>query len=358
MEGMQMPYSKPLSNTLLKLLLPYALILFLVVVAVGAVLIPYAYQMTLERKKEALRELTSLAWHTLEYFHQLQNNNTLTKAQAMAQAKSFIRSMRYGKDNKQYFWVIDTQGITIVHPYRPDLEGKSLSASRDENGRFFIREFIETARREEFGFVEYKWQWNGNPNIIKKKISCVKAFKPWGWIIGTGVYLDDVGSAISSFSMIFIIVISVIIFLVAVLSYYLFRSIISSEKEKELAYDKLTEQEAKIRMLVEAIPDMLLRISRDGMVLDYKEPLAFATFIDPAEILDKTIEEAWPASLAKKILKAMEKAFADGKPHVIRFDCDEFDASPTNMRVEASFAVSDDNEILATFRDITKRKKK
>jgi hypothetical protein len=73
--------------------------------------------------------------------------------------------------------------------------------------------------------------------------------------------------------------------------------------------------------------------------------------------LDKTIEDAWPPQLAKKMLRAMEKTFADGKPHIIRFDCDDFDSAP-EMRIEASFAISDDNEILATFRDITKRKKK
>ena len=352
-----MPYSKPLSNTLLKLLLPYILILLLVAVGVGAILIPYAYHITLERKKTALSELTSLAWHTLYHYNKLHENGTLTKAQAMRQATSFVRSLRYGKDDKQYFWIIDTNGVTIVHPYRPDLEGAPISATRDEEGRFFIREFIEVAHLKEFGFVKYKWQLNENPKIIKEKISCVRAFKPWGWIIGTGAYLDDVETTISDFSIISAIVIGVIILLVATLSYYLFRSIICSENERSVAYDKLTTQEAKIRMLVEAIPDMLLRISSDGTVLDYKEPLNFAPFIDPVDILDKTIEEAWPAPLAKKMRRAMEKAFNDGKPHVIRFDCDDFD-SVSEMRIEASFVVSDEKEILATFRDITKRKKR
>ena len=352
-----MSYSKPSSNTLLKLLLPYILILFLVIVAVGAILIPYAYQMTLNSQKETLRELTSLSCHALEYYHKQQLNKKLTKEQAMKEAKSFIRSIRYGHDDKHYFWIIDSRGITIVHPYRPDLEGKPLSAFNENSGKMFIKEFVDTAQHEDFGFVEYKWQLNENPNIIKKKISCLKTFKPWDWIIGTGTYLDDVGTVTSAFSAILVLVVAVIIFFVAILSYYLFRSIITTEKDKHFAYEKLADQEAKIRMLVEAIPDMLLRISRDGTVLDYKEPLTFSTFIDPADILDKTLEEAWPASLAKKMLKAMEKAFADGKPHIIRFDCDDFELA-SEMKIEASFAVSDDNEILATFRDITKRKKK
>jgi hypothetical protein len=110
-------------------------------------------------------------------------------------------------------------------------------------------------------------------------------------------------------------------------------------------------------MLVEAIPDMLLRVRRDGMVLDYKEPLGFAPFIDPSDILDKTIDEAWPAAVAKKLLSAMEKAFNDGKPHTVRFTCEDFENS-SSMKIEASFVVSDDNEALATFRDISKRKKK
>ncbi|NOY75263.1 MAG: hypothetical protein GXP32_05665 [Kiritimatiellaeota bacterium] len=352
-----MPYSKTSSHTLLKLLLPYALILFLVALALGTILIPYAYHMTLERKKEALSELTSLAWHTLNYYHTLQENGNLTKNEAMTQAKAYIRTMRYGSDDKQYFWIIDTKGVPIVHPYRPDLEGTPLSAMRDQDGFFFIREFIQTAQRDGTGFVEYKWQWNDNPEIIKKKISCVKQFKPWGWIIGTGMYYDDATADISSFTVVIAGVLTVIVIFVSVLSYYLFKSVIHTEKEKRRAYEKLREQESKIRMLVEAIPDMLLRIRSDGMVLDYKEPLNFKPFIDPADILDKTINEAWPPLLARKILGALEKTFSDGKPHTIRFICEDFE-NPSDMKVEASFVVSGENEALASFRDITKRKKK
>ena len=352
-----MPYPKQTTNTLVKLLLPYAMILFLVSVALATILIPYAFYMTLARKKEALTELTSLVWHTLNYYHSLEKNGKLTKAQAMERAKNYVRSMRYGADDRQYFWIIDTNGLTIVHPYRPDLEGKPLSSVRDGNGLFFIREFIETATHEGSGFIEYKWQWNENRNVLKRKLSFVKIFKPWHWIIGTGMYYDDVRSDISGFTTLIFAVLTVIVFFVGVLSYYLFKSILRVERERKAAYEKLRKQEGKIRMLVEAIPDMLLRINADGMVLDYKEPLNFTPFIDPSEILDKTLDEAWPVPIAKKIRSAMAKTFNDRKPHTIRFTCEDFN-SPSSMKIEASFVVSDEGEVLASFHDITKRKKK
>ena len=351
-----MPYSKPSTNTLVKLLLPYALILILVSVALATILIPYAYHMTLERKKEALSELTSLAWHTLNYYHKLEESGKLTRAQAMERAKTYVRSMRYGSDDKQYFWIIDTSGLTIVHPYRSDLEGKPLSSARDNNGLYFVREFIETATHQGTGFVEYKWQWNESRNVLKRKLSCVKIFKPWHWIIGTGMYYDDVRSDISGFTVLLFVVLSVIVVFVGLLSYYLFKSILYAERDRKAAYEKLRKQESKIRMLVEAIPDMLLRINADGMVLDYKEPLNFEPFIDPSDILDKTIAEAWPASIAKKIISAMNKTFKDRKPHTIRFSCEDFN-SPSSMKIEASFVVSDEGEVLASFRNISKRKK-
>lgn len=104
-------------------------------------------------------------------------------------AIEFIKVVRYGPEQKDYFWINDMQGKMIVDPYLPDLEGKDLSNFKDQNGKEIFAEFIKVCREKGQGFVDYLWPMYEGKRPVPK-ISLVRLFKPWGWIIGTGVYLD------------------------------------------------------------------------------------------------------------------------------------------------------------------------
>jgi len=86
----------------------------------------------------------------------------------------------------------------IIHPYRTDLNGKDLSDYKDPDGKKVFLEIVNVVRKSGSGsgYVHYKWQANDNRSVIIPKISYVKVFLPWGWIIGTGVYIDDVNAEI------------------------------------------------------------------------------------------------------------------------------------------------------------------
>ena len=75
----------------------------------------------------------------------------------------------------------------IVHPYRPDLEGKDISEFADPNGKRLFVEFVKVVKAKKAGYVDYEWQWKDDPGRIVPKISYVKGFEPWGWIVGTGI---------------------------------------------------------------------------------------------------------------------------------------------------------------------------
>ncbi|MCK5312830.1 MAG: methyl-accepting chemotaxis protein, partial [Desulfobacteraceae bacterium] len=104
-------------------------------------------------------------------------------------ARSIIETMRWDSDGKGYFWIQDTGGNMIMHPIKPSLNGKALLGLKDPDGKFFFKAMDDIAKEKGAGFVDYKWPKPGFEKPVDK-ISYVKLFKDWGWIIGGGMYVD------------------------------------------------------------------------------------------------------------------------------------------------------------------------
>ena len=345
--------TRPFKKTVLKLILPSVLMVLLTLFAIFFIFIPMAEKAALKKKEETLKNLIQVASSSLVYYHELETKNACSLALAQESAKNHIRSLRYGKEQKQYFWIIDQHGTNIVHPYRPDFEGVSNINLTDADGKMFIRDIIHTVRNDGEGFVFYKWQVNDNPDLVEKKIVYVKIFAPWGWIIGTGVYMDDIKLDIASATWTILLTIVMITVLVAIVYTFVVKDLLSIEKKRESSVEQLMLKSSKKQTLLEAIPDMIMRIDRNGVVLDYKEPLGVSPFIDPAEILDNRIADTWPDDIAEQVLAAIEKVFETSSLQMIVL---HYEKSPSEIIIiESHFVLSDENEVLATFRDITKR---
>ncbi|WP_373035399.1 methyl-accepting chemotaxis protein [Sulfurimonas sp.] len=117
------------------------------------------------------------------------NKNTTSKAQLQKHIQYVIASARYGKNG--YFWINDTTPKMIMHPIKPELDGKDLSTVKDPNGVYLFKEMAKAVESKDDGVVNYYWS---KPGFEKPqpKVSYVKVFKPYGWIIGTGAYVSDV----------------------------------------------------------------------------------------------------------------------------------------------------------------------
>ncbi|EXI66767.1 MAG: Methyl-accepting chemotaxis protein 4 [Candidatus Accumulibacter adjunctus] len=128
--------------------------------------------------------------------HELAGNGTLSDDEARKGAAEALRHMRYG--DGEYFFILDTQHRFVMHPLKPELEGKSGAEMRDPNGKALIQELVRTARASERGgLVEYVFARAGSEQPAPK-ISYAAEFKPWGWVYGTGIYVDDVSAAFRS----------------------------------------------------------------------------------------------------------------------------------------------------------------
>ncbi len=113
----------------------------------------------------------------------------LTIAQKKSKAAAIIKNLRYGPENKDYFWINDSNPTMIMHPYKPQLDGKNLSNSKDPNGKFLFKEFVKVCKENGQGFVDYYWPKYGSDKP-QPKLSYVKIYKDWDWIIGSGVYIE------------------------------------------------------------------------------------------------------------------------------------------------------------------------
>jgi PAS domain S-box-containing protein len=203
---------------LVRIILPTILAVVLFFSAIVFLFIPAIERASLEQKKELLYELTTAAWSIIASCEHEERQGMLTQDEAQQQAIRQIGSLQYGRQMKDYFWIINMQPRMIMHPYRKDLIGRDLSNYADADGKRLFVEMTDMVKRQAAGFVQYRWQGSDDPDRIGgTKLSYVKGFAPWGWIVGTGVYTEDIRQTVSSLTYTSITVSLVILALIVAL---------------------------------------------------------------------------------------------------------------------------------------------
>ena len=227
-----------------RIFLPVVLTVLLFVMTIFLWIIPEMKDRFLDGKREVIRELVASAWSSLDDYARRERTGELSRAEAQHQAIAHIRALRYGEGMKDYFWINDMQPHMIMHPYRPDLEGKNISTFTDPAGKRLFVEFVDTVRAKGAGFVDYQWQWMDDPTRIVPKISYVMGFEPWGWIIGTGIYVEDVHAQISAIIRKTTAICIFILVLIILLSIHIVWHGIEVTREKKQAEERaLVKQE-------------------------------------------------------------------------------------------------------------------
>ena len=148
----------------------------------------------LASKKDQVRNLIDLPYSIISADYRLEQSGQITRSEAQARAIDAIRALRYDRTN--YFWIMDMQPVMVMHPIEPELNGEDLSRYTDPHGKMVFVAMVRTVKNNGQGFVSYLWPRPGgsDPTPVPK-LSFVKRFEPWGWVIGTGIYVDDVDAA-------------------------------------------------------------------------------------------------------------------------------------------------------------------
>jgi len=113
---------------------------------------------------------------------------------AEAEVRRILHSLTYGDDG--YFFVYDKQGVNLVHPIQPELVGQNLSGLQDRNGKYVIRDLLQLAQ-EGGGFYRYIWR-KPSKGDLEDKLSYVVQIPKLNWMMGTGLYIDDIANEVSA----------------------------------------------------------------------------------------------------------------------------------------------------------------
>ncbi len=150
-------------------------------------------KLLLEERKAGVRQVVEAAAAVAQNFHALAVAGKMPDAEARVRAADVIRAIRYSGD--EYVWINDMVPRMIMHPIKPELDGKDLSGNKDPDGKALFVDFVRVVQDKGAGFSSYLWPKVGSDKPVQK-VAYVKGFAPWGWVIGSGVYVDNVDTAI------------------------------------------------------------------------------------------------------------------------------------------------------------------
>ncbi|MCB0750520.1 MAG: cache domain-containing protein, partial [Ignavibacteriae bacterium] len=203
--------------------IPFALFLLLEI-------LPSIKASMLENKKANIKQTVEVAYGILQTLNEDYTEGKLTLDEAKNEAIHQIKQLRFADDN--YFWLNDDYPNMIMHPFKPELNGKSLRENKDPNGVYIFNEMVKVCKQNGEGFVDYHWPKPGYKAPIPK-ISFVKHFDQWNWIIGAGLYVEDVNESIAALSSKIFLIFGIL--LLVSFSLIIFSSLKISKPIKELS---------------------------------------------------------------------------------------------------------------------------
>ncbi|WP_253658426.1 MULTISPECIES: cache domain-containing protein [unclassified Vibrio] len=219
------------------------------------------HQNLIQSKEAALKDTVDVAFDSISYIY---NDPTLEEGVAKTHVKAILNRLSYGADG--YFFAYDKYGTNLVHPVLPELVGENLLYLEDENGDRLIEALLYQAQSGG-GFHQYLWQKPSTGEVVPK-LSYAAWLDKWEWMIGTGLYIEDVSQEVANmraavnkniettfFSVVVILAVTVAVIIVLTLAINLHEHRLADKNLKELAHKTVMFQEDEKKHLARELHD-------------------------------------------------------------------------------------------------------
>ncbi|HOW82430.1 MAG TPA: cache domain-containing protein, partial [Spirochaetota bacterium] len=278
-------------NRILAIIAPAFLTLVLIVLSVIFIVLPEIRSLLMEKKKDTVQYQVDTIHSLLDEYYKGFRRGELSFDESQRRFIARINRVRYGKHGQDYFWINNLNCVMIMHPYRQDLVGKDLSGFTDIAGHRIFVEMVDLVKKDGEGFLEYYWQFQDRDTEIKKKISYVRLFKPWGWVIGTGMYFDDIENDISQ-TVATLVRSGLLLFMIvfSITAYLIWRSV-NTEIERERIDARLKSSEKRMRAILENANEIIYTVDHNRNILLVSPAWGKILGHDPGRIVGRPITE-------------------------------------------------------------------
>lgn len=353
---------KPSNRIITHITIPILLIVLIFIFTILFVVIPVIEENMMSSKRAMIKELTNITWDLLEDYHKREIHNELSKEEAQEKVIERIRELRFGSKSKGYFWINNMHPKLIMHPYLSHLENQDVSDFIDANGKHLFTEFVRVVKNDREGYVDYVWQQIDDSTQIASKLSYVKGFEPWGWIIGTGVYIEDVKQQMFGIKKKFNIIFIGIFILFLIVSVYLIIHSRKIEISKNSAQAALSESENRYHILFNSAADAIF-LTKDAEIVDVNKKALEMFGCSKEEIIGSTSIDFSPSTQPNgedSSVLAMEKinSALNGNPQIFEWQHKKLNGTLFDTEINLHLIyLPTGNRIQAIIRDITDRKK-
>jgi signal transduction histidine kinase len=184
-------------------MLPVAALLALLAFLIFRQVVPTLEKNHLQQKRELCRRLVQVQISDLRARDEDVRRGLRQLEEVQNRALSFLRRHRFGDEEKDYFWVMDARTMRLLmHPYRPDLEGVDPGTAQGPDGHMLLDITTRISRAVDNPGRAGTWTTNGTSRTSstwwRPRSPTWNSSRPWGWVVGTGVYLDDVAADLAA----------------------------------------------------------------------------------------------------------------------------------------------------------------
>ena len=248
-----------IAGSLIVIILLFFLTIFLII-------FPYIKKSFVEKETDSIKLLVEQQIQTLDSLSNSVSEGRMTLSEAKETALDLIIDQRYGANKEFYFWILDMEPVLLMHPFRVDLVGRYVGDFSDKEGNFLFSEMVEIVRTGGEGYLNYLWELPYSQDTVIEKKSFVKLFEPWGWIIGTGFYIEQLSSEIHSLFLLITILSVIVMLLIIMISIRIFRQRIHLNRENVFFQTNYIESERRYKELIASMNEGFVIINAENEI--------------------------------------------------------------------------------------------